>query len=566
MDKQNDDFSRPRVRRTSIDGFVVNNKNSLNNSRIQSKQSPANRDLNNFRPPLKSSPDPIRLNSEFIKAKPQLNSNKPSPSLIGINLPNSLNGMTSASDENLNKRSKSKKPKKQRSKFRKITLRTLIVLGVILLGVGGFVGYKGLKTINKVFHGNIISDLTAPFSSSPLKGESDGRVNILLAGDSVDDPNHQGASLTDSIMILSLNTKTRQVFLLSIPRDLWVYVPGLSSYQKINAANTVLRFNQSGYPAGGMGELEQIITTQLGIPIDYYGLIDYTAFRDAVNAVGGVTIDIQSPNPYGLYDPYTNLKLPNGWVTLNGQEALNLARARGDGPGAYGFPESDFDRTAHQRQLFTAVAEKALTLGFLSNPAKISNLFNAFGNNLQTDLTLQNVIRLIQYVKNINLSSVQSYAFAYGSTNNHPTSLLQGYVDPASGQDALISTDGIGVYTSLTNYYKQLTSTNPLVVESAPITILNASSQVGLAQKEETVLKNQGYNVIKIADASTTYPNSVIVDQSGGQEPLTLAALKKEFSSQAQITSQTTYGQESYEAVNYESSFVIILGNNFKLN
>ena len=560
MDNKNDDFSKPRVRRTNIDGFIVR-PTKVRNDLVGSLKATQPNQI-----PLRPLNTPPRLNSEFITSRPKPNSNPQSQSLIGISLPNSFAGNKNNQSSNFSNPPTSKKPKKHRSRLRKVTFRTFIIILVVLLGVGGFVGYKGLKTINKVFHGNIFSDIAAPFSSTPLKGENSGRINILLAGDSVDDPNHQGASLTDSIMVLSLNTKTDQVFLLSIPRDLWVYVPGLSSYQKINAANTVLRFNQSGYPAGGMGELEQIITTQLGIPIDYYGLIDYTAFRDAVNAVGGVTINIQSSNPYGLYDPYTNLKLPNGWVTLNGQQALNLARSRGDGPGAYGFPESDFDRTAHQRQLFTAVAQKALTLGFLSNPAKISNLFNAFGNNLQTDLSLQNVIRLIQYVKNINLNNIQSYAFAYGSTNNHPKSLLTGYIDPSSGQDALVSTDGVGVYTSLTNYYKQLTSNNPLVVESAPITILNGSSQVGLAQKEEAILKNQGYNVIGVADASKTYANSVIVDQSGGQEPLTLAVLKKEFSSQAQITNTTNYGQESYEAVNYESSFVMILGNNFKIN
>ncbi len=558
MPENNDDFSRPKPSYRSVDGFV--SRPRFNNNDFKPRVRP-NPNISVKPEPLKRFASTEKINSEFIN-RPK-HSGKDRQSLIGVSLPNSFNSQRGQTNK-----TKEPKPKKQKKKLtpKRVILRILAVIVIILIGIGGFVGYKGIKTIDKVFHGNIISDITAPFSSTPLKGETNGRVNILLAGDSVDDPNHQGASLADSIMVLSLNTKTKQVFLLSIPRDLWVYVPGMSSYQKINAANTVSSFNQSGYPAGGMGELEQIVSTQLGIPIDYYGLIDYTAFRDAVNAVGGVTINIQSPDPRGLYDPNTNLNLPNGVVTLNGQQALNLARARGDGYNSYGFPESDFDRTAHQRQLFTAVAQKALSLGFLSNPAKISNLFNAFGNNLQTDLSLQNVIRLIQYVKNINLSTVQSYAFAYGSTNNHPKTILQGYVDPSSGQDALISTDGIGVYTNLTNYYKQLTSTNPLVQESAPITIINASSQVGLAQKEENTLNAMGYNVTTIASSPTVYPTSVIVDQSTGQEPNTLQALTKQFSSQAQITTKQVYGQESYLAANYESSFVIILGNNFKAN
>ena len=125
----------------------------------------------------------------------------------------------------------------------------------------------------------------------------EGRVNILLAGDSVDDPNHGGAQLTDSILLLSINTKNHSAFLSALGRDLWVYVPGLDSYQKINAANDVSNFNQAGYPAGGMGQLEEIVQTDLGIPVDYYGLMDYGAFKDSVDAVGGVTINIQSPDP-----------------------------------------------------------------------------------------------------------------------------------------------------------------------------------------------------------------------------------------------------------------------------
>ena len=347
-----------------------------------------------------------------------------------------------------------KKPSRRFSR-KKIILRSSLGLVSILVGIGLWLGWSVLGNINRVFHGNIISDAQALFSTTQLKGESQGRVNILLAGDSVDDPGHSGAGLTDSILLLSINTKSHSGFLLSIPRDLWVYVPGMSSYQKINAANDVTNFKQAGFPSGGMGQLEEIVQNDLGIPVDYYGLMDYSAFSDAVNAVGGVTIDIQSPDPYGLYDPNTNLKLPNGEVTLNGQQALNLARARGDGYGSYGFPNSDFDRTEHQRQLFIAVAEKAKTLGVIANPIKISDLFNALGNNFQTDLKLQDVLQLIQITKNINPSTVQSYSYTATLTGN-TNPILKGYIDPASGEDALIPTAGIGNFSQMTDYYNSL--------------------------------------------------------------------------------------------------------------
>ena len=142
-------------------------------------------------------------------------------------------------------------------------------------------------------------------------------------------------------------------------------------------------------------------------------------------------------------------------MSLDGQQALNLAHARGDGYGSYGFPNSDFDRTEHQRQLFIAVSEKAKTLGVLADPIKISDLFDALGNNFQTDLNLQDVLQLIQVTKGINPWTVQSYAYSATLTGN-TNPILTGYIDPGSGEDALIPTAGIGNFSQMTAYYQSL--------------------------------------------------------------------------------------------------------------
>jgi LCP family protein required for cell wall assembly len=262
--------------------------------------------------------------------------------------------------------------------------------------------------------------------------------------------------LTDSIMLVSINTKNDTGFMLSIPRDLWVDIPG-NGYAKINAAyedGQNQHFSAPGYANGGMGLLEEVVNQDLGIPIDYYALIDYTAFRDAVNAVGGITITINSPDPYGLYDPYADLRLPNGVVTLNGQEALNLARARGDGPGAYGFPQADFNRTQHQRQMLVAVGKKALTLGVLSNPLKIGDLFDAVGNNVITDFRTKDVQALYGIAKKVNINNIQSLTFNESGSN----ALIQGYITP-DGEDVLIPIDGIGNYSAIQTYDASLIAT-----------------------------------------------------------------------------------------------------------
>jgi LCP family protein required for cell wall assembly len=459
-----------------------------------------------------------------------------------------------------------KRPKIRPGWFKRHKIITA-VLAILLLGfgVGSWYGAQIIGNLDKVFHGNVFTDAKALFSQTKLKGEDQGRVNILLAGDSADDPNHGGAQLTDSIMIVSIDTKTHTGFMLSIPRDLWVDIPGWS-HQKINVANEVNNFNQAGYPKGGMGQLEEIVQNNLGIPIDYYALINYTAFRDAVNSVGGVTINIQSPDPRGLYDPNISkadggpLKLPNGTVTLNGQTALNLARARGDPCGCgsveYGFPQSDYNRTQHQRQMLTALAQKAQSAGVLANPIKITNLFNSFGNNVATDLNIQDVLRFIQVTKGMNINSLQSLALS----NSGSKPLLTGYFAP-DGEEALIPIAGVDNFGQIQQYYQQLTSDNPVVKEAPSVVVLNGSGIIGLAHKDATLLKSEGFNVVGTADANGQYASSLIIDMSNGKKPASRQVLQS-LSKGAGVTASINSSTEATEAQGYNADFVIVLGQN----
>lgn len=210
-----------------------------------------------------------------------------------------------------------------------------------------------------------------------------------------------------------------------------------------------------------MGQLQQVIEQDMGIPINYYSLIDYNAFEDTVNAVGGITINVQSSDPRGLYDPNVDrahggpVKLANGPVNLNGKQALALALARGDSPYAYGFPQSDINRTQHQRQMLIALEQKALSSGVLSNPLKVTSLFNALGDNVKTNFNLADIIRLAHLTDKLKFGNIKSYGLSYAGT--HP--LLKTYVT-YNGQDALIPKAGLNNYTDIQHYYNQLTSTN----------------------------------------------------------------------------------------------------------
>lgn len=443
---------------------------------------------------------------------------------------------------------------KRKSKFKRILKPAAISAAVIIVGFGIWFGSNIIGNIDKVFHGNVFSDAHALFSGSSLK-ESNGRINILLAGNSVDDPHHQGAALTDSIMVISYDPSTKSGFMLSIPRDLWVDIPTMG-HQKINAAYLNKNFSSPGYPSGGMGQLEQIVQNDLGIPIDYEALIDYTAFRDAVNTVGGITVNISSPDPRGIYDPYTHLKLPNGNITLSGQQALDLARTRGDGPGSYGIPESDFTRTMYQREMLKALFKKALTVGVLSNPIKVASLFNSFGSNVQTDLSLGDVTSLLRVTGGLNLSQLHSVSYSYGGQNP----LLKGYVAP-DGEDALIPTAGLDNFSQLRSYFQQLTSSNPVKREAPTVTLLNGSDVSGLASREEKLLDAQGFDVVSIADASRTYRSTMIIDNSSGNKPASSMQLQKDI--HGQVVTSSSGSQEANEASNYSSNFVVVMGQDW---
>jgi LCP family protein required for cell wall assembly len=226
-----------------------------------------------------------------------------------------------------------------------------------------------------------------------------------LVGYSVDDPGHQGASLTDSLILLSMSQTSKTGYMLSIPRDLYVKIPGYG-YGKINEV----------YNDGGVGLLEKVITEDFQTPIDYYALVNYSAVRQTVDALGGITINVNSPDGR-LYDPNKDwstggplVDLMNGNHQLDGQQALNFTRARGD-PTPYGIPigfaQSDFQRTADQRQVLTAIKNK-MNWKLVLNPRKNNQILNAVASNVKTDITASEIRGIFALFNSIPSASLQS--------------------------------------------------------------------------------------------------------------------------------------------------------------
>ncbi|MEO6513363.1 MAG: LCP family protein [Candidatus Saccharimonadales bacterium] len=439
------------------------------------------------------------------------------------------------------------------AKKRKLTKKRIIITLVLIIALLGlWLGGKFLYNAARIFQGNIFSALT----TTKLDGEDKGRVNILLAGNSADDPGHQGANLTDSIMVLSIDTKNNTAFMLSVPRDLWVNIPGYG-HHKINEAyndGEDSDFSQSGYPKGGMGMLEKVVETNLGIDVNYYSLINYNAFRQAVDAVGGIHVTIASSDPRGLYDPNIAradggpLRLTNGVHHLDGRTALNLARARGDSYYSYGFPGSDFDRTDHQRQMMLALKSKIFSSGVIGNPVKLSSLMDALGSNVTTDLQLGEVRRLSDLGKKIGNNNIKSISLNSADGKN----LLTSYTS-SRGESALIPAAGIDDFSVIQRYLKKLISNSPIIRENASVILLNGTDTYGLAGKNAKVLEDKSINIVKTGDASGVVAVTQIINTAGTTKPSTLELLKRTYGSNVTTTN-------AYKGT-YDADYIIVLGN-----
>jgi len=199
-------------------------------------------------------------------------------------------------------------------------------------------------------------DVNKPMQSSegpkPAPWDGASRVNILIMGlDSADMAGREGPARTDTMILLTLDPVTRTAGMLSIPRDLWVNVPGYGN-NKINTAY----FLGEGYgePGGGPGLAIKTVEKFLGIPIHFYAQIDFSAFEQFIDELGGVEVDVPEEISVDPIGPHNTVVLEPGLQTLDGPTALAYARNR-DTVG------NDFDRAQRQQQVIMAIRDRILS-------------------------------------------------------------------------------------------------------------------------------------------------------------------------------------------------------------
>lgn len=455
----------------------------------------------------------------------------------------------------------SKKPNKfdPYRKARKRTLIKRIILILLLLAVviAAYFGISALIASSKVFKGNIFEALTQ--QNTPLQKDAYGKTNILIFGTSEDDADHDGATLTDSILLMSIDQDKKTATMLSVPRDLWVQYDKSCSVGyagKINATYTCGLYNNNNDQAAAAQVFVNKIDEVFDVSVQYYAHVNYTVVKDVVDAVGGVDVNIESSDPRGILDRNFDwtcnykcylVKYPNGVAHLDGTHALALARARNDA-GGYGLSRGNFDREQNQQKILKAVQAKALSGGTLTNPVTALGLVNSLGDNIRTNFQTKEISTLANLAKEIKPEDIKSLDIA--SSDNPLVTTGTG----PDGSSIVKPVAGLLDYTGLQAYVKGILSGDTSALEGATVGVYNGSQTAGVATTAATMLKKAGFMVGTIDDAASDYtPKYTLYDTTSGKKPSTLAKLEKQLG--VKVTAGTPAG------VTPSDDFVVVIGS-----
>lgn len=257
-------------------------------------------------------------------------------------------------------------------------------------------------------------DQPTPTPILSVEGHSDDeRITVLVMG--IDRrPGEPFISRTDTMMLLSINQRNDTASILSIPRDLYVVIPGRGR----DRINTAMVYGSTGNnPSGGAALAIQTIEYNLGVPVDHYLLVDFNAFIRTIDTIGGITVEV----PYDIYDPtfpdmnygYDPLSIPAGTHQFDGGMALKYARTR--------HQDNDFYRAQRQQQVLMAVRSKVLSMGPVEMVRQAPNLYRQIEDGIRTDLSLEQMGQIALIAKDIPKENIQTAVLDHNYVVGHRT-------------------------------------------------------------------------------------------------------------------------------------------------
>ena len=445
--------------------------------------------------------------------------------------------------------------------------RIILIVLVGLSLVGAFFGYRLTRNIvstNETFSlpgDPVIVEATpdgatdatpAPTAvlgaalPTPEPWDGVSRVNILVMGLDYRDWASGDIPHSDTMILLTLDPLHQTAAIVSIPRDLWVSVPGFD-YEKINTAYYLGELYN--LPGGGAALAAQTVEEFLGIHVDYYAQIDFQAFIDFIDDIQGVKLNIQEPIVVDRLGQWNTVTLEPGWITLPGDYALAYARTRKTEGG-------DFDRAARQQELIMAVRDRILEFDMLPNlVANAPQIYDDLASGINTNMSLNQVIKLAWSAMDIDRDNITQVIISneYVTLGKSPTGLdiLVPIPDKIRLlRDEVFSTGGaVGPVTPGT-------LTEQVTQEAARVSVRNGSYLTGLAATTAEWMRTQGVNVVEEANADYTVYSSITVYNA---TPYVVKWLSQTVDVNS---SMITYAYDPNAAVDV----VVVLGDNWANN
>lgn len=345
--------------------------------------------------------------------------------------------------------------------------------------------------------------LTAQSSATPMPTPAplpSGVIDIMLLGTDRRPP-HEGWR-TDTMILVSIDPEDKIVSMVSIPRDLYVAVPGYGK-TRLNLADNIGEAQY--YPGGGPALLRATLEENLGMTFDHYIRIDFQGFVEVIDTLGGIDVDVQCPTELwvpNMKSPGEYLLLrtvPAGMQHMDGELALIYSRCRGHTPV--------FDRDRRQREVLVAIRDRVVELGIPGLLPRLFELLDSMQRNVQTDLEPAEILSLAQLItqippqsinqRTLDLSVAPEWTTPEGAWVMLPDrqsikELMVGRLAPPTWEETALATEGI------------------------TIAVDNGTMIEGLASQVADRLMSRGYRVVEVGkDDRLDHTETTIISYNG---------------------------------------------------
>lgn len=460
-------------------------------------------------------------------------------------------------------------PKKGKAKW-----AAFLILGVAILGILLYRNYTIAKwpdsptaydpiTLKPKRIGFLQTVKNFIFSSNKvIMGQQGDRINILLLG--IGGAGHDGAFLSDTNIILSIKPSTNQVAMISIPRDLAVKI-NKHGIRKINNADAFGEAEQAG---SGGEYTRKVFEDSFGMSIPYYARVDFTAFKELIDTLGGVTINVERSFVDTAYpgpnESYQTISFDAGLQHLDGEHALIFTRSRHGSNGE----GSDFARSKRQQLVLSAFKKKLLSAGTFLNPITLQKITTSLSQHILTNLDFGQIMYLIGLSKELNSDNVKTLVlddspngFLKSTTGEGGAYLLVPKLGNYNEINSAINNIFEATTTPIASVPEQ-TKPAPVVIKipSTNIELQNGTWHAGLAAIKKQELEKSGLIINSIGNsAKRPIASTTIYIRNTNASSTIISSLASKL--QAPTTSTLPeWVLSAYNASSSSSDIIVVLG------